>query len=153
MSIEERLTSLGITLPTPAKAVANYVPFAVSGHLLSISGQLPMGANGLAYEGIVGGDVSVEDGIQAARLCGINIIAQAKAACDGDLTRVKRIIRLGGFVAGVNGFSDQPKIINGASDLMVEVFDDAGRHSRSAVGVNGLPLGAPVEIDALIEIA
>ena len=152
MSIEERLVSLGITLPTPAKAVANYVPYVLSNGLLSISGQLPMGANGLVYEGIVGGDVSIENATEAARLCGINIIAQAKAACGGDLSRVKQIVKLGGFVAGVNGFSDQPKIINGASDLMVEIFGDAGRHSRSAVGVSGLPLGAPVEIDALIEI-
>lgn len=152
MSIEARLSELGITLPTPAAPVANYVPYVVTGNLVSISGQIPMGPNGIAYTGKVGAEVSEADAIKAARLCGLNILAQLKAACDGDLGRVVRIVKLGGFVNCTDGFGGQPGIINAASDLMVEVFGDKGRHSRSAVGTNALPLNVPVEIDALIEI-
>ncbi|WP_321390820.1 RidA family protein [Emcibacter sp.] len=151
---EQRLADLGITLPTPAKPVANYVPFVASGTLVSISGQIPLGADGkLAYVGKVGHDVDEETAVQAARLCAINIIAQAKAACDGNLSRVRRIIKLGAFVNCVDGFGGQPAIVNGASDLMVEVFGEEGKHSRSAVGTNALPMNVPVEIDALIEIS
>lgn len=152
MSIEDRLSELGIALPEPAAPVANYVPFVQTGNLISISGQIPMENGKPAFLGTVGDTVSLEDACTAARLCAINLIAQTKAACGGDMSRVRRIVKLGGFVNGINGFGDQPKIINAASDLMVDVFGDAGRHSRSAVGVNGLPLGVPVEIDALVEI-
>lgn len=152
MSIENTLAELGITLPEPAAPVANYVPFMISRNLISISGQLPMGSNGLEYVGKVGAAVTPDDAVKAARLCGINLIAQMKAACGGDLERVVRIVKLGGFVNGTDDYTGQPAVINGASDLMVEVFGDKGRHSRSAVGVSGLPLGASVEIDALVEI-
>ncbi|SDE33801.1 MULTISPECIES: RidA family protein [Kordiimonas] len=152
MSIEARLNELGIDLPTPVAPVANYVPFVRSGNLVSISGQIPMQDGKLAFEGKVGDPVSEDDAKAAARLCGINLIAQMKAACDGDLDRVVRVVKLGGFVNCTDGFGGQPQIINAASDLMVEVFGDKGRHSRSAVGVNALPLNVPVEIDALVEI-
>lgn len=152
MDIEARLSELGIVLPEAAAPVANYVPFVRTGNLVSISGQVPFQNGQVAVTGIVGDSVSVEDACTAARLCGLNLIAQMKAACDGDLNRVVRVVKLGGFVNGVNGFGQQPQVINAASDLMVAVFGDKGRHSRSAVGVNGLPLGAAVEIDALVEV-
>lgn len=152
MSIDARLAELGIDIPTPVAPVANYVPFVVSGNLVSVSGQIPMADGKLAFEGKVGDTVSEEDARAAARICGLNIIAQLKAACDGDLNRVKRIVKLGAFVNCVDGFGGQPQIVNAASDLMVEVFGDKGRHSRSAVGTNALPLNVPVEIDALVEI-
>lgn len=152
MSIEEKIQELGLSLPTPAVSVANYVPFVITGNLVSISGQLPMGPDGPAYTGKVGDDVSVEDATKAAKLCALNIIAQLKQALDGDLERVERVVRLGGFVNCIDGFAGQPAIINGASDVMVDVFGEKGRHSRAAVGVNALPLNVPVEIDALIEI-
>lgn len=152
MSVEQRLAELNLDIPTPVAPVANYLPFVRSGNIVSVSGQIPMKDGKLAYEGKVNDDVSLEDACAAARLCGLNIIAQLKAACDGDLNRVKRIVKLGGFVNCTDGFGDQPKVINAASDLMVDVFGDIGRHSRSAVGVNALPLNVPVEIDALVEI-
>ncbi|MFQ5346977.1 MAG: RidA family protein [Rhodothalassiaceae bacterium] len=151
MSVEERLAELGITLPAPGKALANYVPFVTSGRLVSISGQIPLTPEG-PVTGKVGADLDLEAAVAAARLCAIGIIAQAKAAGGGDLERVARIVRLGGFVNCVDGYTDQPKVINGASDLMVAVFGERGRHSRSAVGVNALPLNVPVEIDALVEL-
>ncbi len=153
MQIEKRLAELGITLPEPAAPVANYVPFVQYADLVSISGQIPIENGKPAFLGIVGADVSLEDACSAARLCAINLIAQMKAVCDGNLDRVQRVVKLGGFVNGINGFAQQPQVINAASDLMVDVFGDKGRHSRSAVGVNGLPLNVPVEIDALVEIA
>jgi enamine deaminase RidA (YjgF/YER057c/UK114 family) len=153
MSVEDRLSELNITLPEPATPVANYVPFVVSGNIVSISGQIPMGPDGLAFQGKVGQEVSEEGAKEAARLCALNLIAQIKAAAGGDLERIARIIKLGGFVNCVDGFGGQPQIINAASDLMVDVFGEKGRHSRSAVGVNALPLNVPVEIDALIELA
>ncbi len=149
---EKTLAKLGIALPQAAAPAANYVPFVISGNLLFVSGQLPMENGKIAISGTLGDSVSLEDGQKAARLCAINIIAQAKAAL-GDLDRVRRVVRLGGFVASANGFTDQPRVVNGASDLMVAVFGDAGRHARAAVGVNVLPLGAAVEIDAIIEFA
>ena len=152
MSIEDRLNGLGITLPEPAAPAANYVPFVRFGNLVSISGQLPMGPDGLAYQGKVGVDLSEEHARAAARLCAVNILAQAKRACDGDLERVRRVVKIGGFVNCVDGYGGQPGIINGASDLFVEVFGNKGRHSRFAVGTNALPFDAAVEIDALIEI-
>lgn len=152
MSIDSRLAELGIDIPTPVAPVANYVPFVVTGNLVSVSGQIPMQDGKLAFEGKVEDSVSIEDACAAARLCALNIISQLKAACDGDLNRVKRIVKLGAFVNCKDGFGGQPQIVNAASDLMVDVFGDKGRHSRSAVGTNALPLNVPVEIDALVEI-
>ncbi|MTJ79763.1 MAG: RidA family protein [Telmatospirillum sp.] len=150
--IEARLAELGIALPVAAAPAANYVSYVISGNQLVLSGQLPAKDGKLACLGRLGDGVSVEDGYQGARLCGINLIAQMKAAL-GDLDRVKRVVRLGGFVNCAPGFTDQPKVVNGASDLMVEVFGDAGRHARSAVGAPALPLGVAVEVDAIVEIA
>lgn len=151
-TVDARLTDMGIDIPTPASPVANYVGFVVTGNLVFISGQLPLKDGQLQYEGRLGESVSLEDGQAAARLCAINVIAQLKAACEGDLDRVKRIVRLGGFVNSVAGYKDQPKVINGASDLMAEVFADAGRHCRAAVSAGALPLDAAVEVDAIAEI-
>ena len=151
-TIDNKLHGLGIDLPQAAAPAANYVPWVISGNQVFISGQLPMEAGKIAVAGRLGDDVYLEDGQRAARLCAINILAQAKAAL-GNLDRVTRIVRLGGFVASADSFTDQPKVVNGASDLMVEVFGDAGRHARAAVGVNALPLGVAVEIDAIIEFA
>ncbi|HCR65305.1 MAG: RidA family protein [Oceanicaulis sp.] len=150
--IESRLKDLGLTLPEAAAPVANYVPYAQSGQTVHISGQISLGPDGLVT-GRLGDGVSLEDGQAAARLCALNLIAQIKAACGGDLGKVKRIVKLGGFVNAHPDFYDIPKVINGASDLMVEVFGDAGRHARSAVGVAVLPLNAAVEVDAVVEIA
>ena len=154
--IDARLQALGITLPNAPTSAANYVPFVQSGNLVFISGQLPMVDGKLTCVGQVGagGDdgVSLEQAIDAARVCALNLISQLKPACDGDLDRVVRVVRLGGFVASDNNFTDQPKVINGASDLMVDIFGDAGRHARAAVGVNTLPLGAAVEVEGLFVI-
>ena len=147
-SIDQRLSSLKIILPTPPQAVANYVPYAIAGNMVIISGQLPMKDGEVAFKGKVGQDLCLEEGQAAAHQCAINILTQLKMACEGDLSRVERCVRLGGFVNCGPDFTDQPKVINGASDLMVEVFGDAGRHARAAVGVNALPLGAAVEVEA-----
>ncbi|MBL4836107.1 MAG: RidA family protein [Kordiimonadaceae bacterium] len=152
MSIEATLKELGIDLPPPVAPVANYIPFVVTGNLVSISGQLPIKDGEIAYTGKVEEAVSIEEAGVAARLCGINLISQMKAACGGDLNRVKRVLKLGAFVNCKEGFGGQPQIINATSDLMVAVFGEKGRHSRSAVGTNALPRNVPVEIDALIEI-
>lgn len=151
MSIEARIAELGLTLPEPAKPVASYVSYVRSGDQITISGQLSNDANG-GIKGTVGVDVTPEQALEAARLCGLNLIAQIKAACDGDLDRVVRIVKLGGFVQAGPDFTAIPAVINGCSDLMVEVFGDAGKHARSAVGVYKLPLGFAVEIDAIVEI-
>ncbi len=150
-SPEERLAELGITLPTPIAPVANYVPLARTGNLLIVSGQLPMVNNQLFAIGRLGEEVDVETGKKAAYYCMINIIAQVKAEL-GDLSKVKKLVRLGGFVSGTPNFTQQATIINGASDLAVEVFGDAGHHSRAAVGVASLPLGACVEVEAMFEV-
>ncbi|MFC3050721.1 RidA family protein [Kordiimonas pumila] len=152
MTVEATLLDLGITLPEPTAPVANYVAFVRTGNIVSISGQIPMKDGALAYTGKVGDTVSIEDASSAARICAVNIIAQLKVACQGDLNRVVRIVKLGGFVNCIDGFSQQPQVINAASDLMVAVFGEKGKHSRSAVGTNALPLNVPVEIDALVEI-
>lgn len=149
-SPQDRLAALGIELPQPISPVANYVPFTRSGSLIHISGQVSVDANG-GIRGIVGQDVSLEQGQAAARLCAINLITQMKAACDGDLGRVKRVLKLGGFVQAGPDFFDIPKVVNGCSDLIVEVFGDLGRHARSAVGVYRLPLNFAVEVDAVVE--
>ncbi|GIX16508.1 MAG: hypothetical protein KatS3mg119_0694 [Rhodothalassiaceae bacterium] len=151
MDIDARLKELGIVLPEPAKSVANYVPYVLAGELLLISGQLPF-ADGRVITGRLGEDMSLAEGVAAARACGIGILAQIRAAVDGDWSRVRRILRLGGFVNSADSFTDQPKVVNGASDLMVEVFGEAGRHARAAVGVNTLPLGAAVEVEATVLI-
>ncbi len=148
--VEQRLAELGIVLPQPVAPVANYVPFVQTGNLIHISGQISLDANG-GLKGTVGANVDLETAQQGARLCGINLLAQMKAAA-GDLDRVKRVVKLGGFVQVSQDFIDIPKVINGCSDLMVEVFGDAGRHARSAVGVYKLPLGFSVEVDAVVEV-
>jgi enamine deaminase RidA (YjgF/YER057c/UK114 family) len=148
--IEARLKELGIALPAAAAAAANYVPFVATGNLVFVSGQLPFENGQLRHKGIVGAGVSVEDAQAAARLCALNLIAQVRTAV-GDLDMVARVIKLGGFVASAPNFTDQSKVVNGASDLMVEVFGDLGRHARAAVGVAALPLGVSVEIDGVFE--
>jgi enamine deaminase RidA (YjgF/YER057c/UK114 family) len=149
--VENRLTAIGVTLPAPNAPVANYVPFVRSGSLIYISGQVSVdGAGGV--RGVVGEDVDPERAQAAARLCAINLIAQMKAATGGDLDRVVRVVKLGGFVQAGPDFFDIPKVLNGCSDLMVEAFGDAGRHARSAVGVYRLPLNFAVEVDAVVEV-
>jgi len=149
--IEDRLAALGIALPQPNAPVANYVPFVQQGDLVHISGQVSTDASG-GIKGVVGEEVDAETAKRAARLCGINLIAQMKAACGGDLDRVARIVKLGGFVQVAAGFFEIPQVINGASDLMVEAFGDVGRHARSAVGVYRLPLNFAVEVDAVVAL-
>lgn len=150
-TIADRLNTMGIELPAPAAPVANYVPYVLFGSSLYISGQISMDGAGLTT-GKLGSDLTVEQGQIAARLCAINLIAQMNAACEGDLERVRRIVKLGGFVNAVPDFTEIPHVINGASDLMVEVFGDKGRHARSAVACPSLPLGASVEVDAVVEL-
>ncbi|MSP20977.1 MAG: RidA family protein [Alphaproteobacteria bacterium] len=150
--IDARLSDLGLTLPPPSPAVANYVPFVQSGAMVYVSGQLPMEAGKLQYTGKVGGALSIDDAKKAARLCAINILSQVKQAAGGDLDRVRRCVKLGGFVNAVTGFKDHPQVINGASDLVAEVLGEAGRHARFAVGADSLPLDAAVEIDAIFEL-
>ena len=149
--VDDRLRELGIELPSPIAPVANYVPFVISGNLLHISGQISTDASG-GIKGTVGADVDLETAQKAARICGVNLLTQMKIACDGDLDRVRRVVKLGGFVQAGPDFIDIPKVINGCSDLMVEVFGDAGRHARSAVGVYRLPLNFAVEVDAVVEV-
>ena len=151
MTVAARLTELNITLPEPAKAVANYVGWVRTGNMVHISGQLSNDASG-GIKGTVGDDVSPEQALAAARLCGINLLAQLSDALDGDLERVVRVVKLGGFVQAAGDFTAIPAVINGCSDLMVEVFGDKGRHARAAVGVYRLPLGFAVEVDAVIEV-
>ena len=151
MIVAARLAELNITLPEPAKAVANYVGWVRTGNLVHISGQLSNDASG-GIKGTVGDDVSPEQALAAARLCGINLLAQLSDALDGDLERVVRVVKLGGFVQAAGDFTAIPAVINGCSDLMVEVFGDKGRHARAAVGVYRLPLGFAVEVDAVIEV-
>lgn len=151
--VDMHIAQLGIELPTPAPPAGAYVPFVVAGRLLLVAGQLPMWNGTLKYDGRVGAELTLEDGIAAARLCGLNLVAQARAACDGDLDRVRRVLRLGGFVQAAPGFTDHPKVLNGASELMVEVFGQAGRHVRVAVGAASLPMAAAVEIEGMFDIA
>jgi enamine deaminase RidA (YjgF/YER057c/UK114 family) len=150
--VEARLAALGVVLPPAGAPVANYVPFVRSGDLLYISGQVSRDADG-GVTGVVGEAVDFETARRAARICGVNLIAQMKAACEGDLGRVKRVVKLSGFVQAGPDFFDIPQVVNGCSDLMVEAFGDAGRHARSAVGVYRLPLNYSVEVDAVVEIA
>ncbi|HEX4847056.1 MAG TPA: RidA family protein [Novosphingobium sp.] len=150
MSIEARLAELGITLPEPAAPVAAYVPVVIAGGLAHVSGQVSF-VDGVLVKGRLGEDVSLEQGVEAAQGCGLMILAQLKAAL-GSLDRVERVVKLGCFVNSSAQFTDQPKVANGASELMVAVFGDAGKHARSAVGVPTLPLGVAVEVDAIVAV-
>lgn len=153
MSITDRLKEKGIMLPTPPKAVASYVGFVKTGNFVFISGQLPMESGVLKYKGKVGLDIDLETAQAASKLCAINILAQLHAATEGRLETIKKIIRLGGFVNCTDSFTDQPKVINGSSDFIADIFGpDIGSHSRAAVGVNSLPLSACVEIEALVAV-
>jgi enamine deaminase RidA (YjgF/YER057c/UK114 family) len=149
--VEDKLAAAGVVLPQPNAPVANYVPFVRVGDLVHISGQVSLDASG-GIKGVVGEDVDLETAQKAARLCGLSLLAQMKAACDGDLDRVVRVVKLAGFVQAGRGFLEIPKVINGCSDLMVEAFGDAGRHARSAVGVYRLPMNFAVEVDAVVAI-
>ncbi len=150
--IEARLAALGIELPPPGKPGANYVPFVITGKLVFVSGQVPLAPDGVKFVGKVGKDYSIEEGQQAARLCAINILAMLKASV-GDLDKIARIVKVVGFVNAVPDFTDVHKVINGASDLITEVFgDEIGKHARSAIGMGTLPLGVAVEVEAVAEI-
>ena len=151
--IDARLKELGITLPTPATPAANYVPFVQTGALVFTAGQVTFNAQGkLEYVGKLGRDLGIDEGYQAARLCAINVLAAVRAACGGDLDRVVRCVKVVRFVNSTPDFTDQPKVINGASDLIVQVFGDKGKHARSAVGMGSLPLGVATEVEAIFEI-
>lgn len=152
-AIEDRLRERGLDLPPAPPPAANYVPYVISGDWVLISGQLPMQGGGVAVTGQLGHNLAIEDGQAAARLCALNVLAQAKAACEGDLDRVGRCLKLGGFVSCTPEFADHPKVINGASDLIAEVMGEAGRHARFAVGCASLPLNAAVEVEAIFELA
>ena len=150
--ITTRLAELGIELPEPAAPAANYIPFVVTGNLIFVSGQITVWNGELRHIGRLGENIDIDEGYQAARLCGLNLIAQAKAAAQGDLDKIKRVVKLGGFVNSTPDFTDQPKVANGASELMVAALGEAGKHARSAVGVPVLPLGAAVEVDAIVAV-
>ena len=152
-AIERRLGELGLELPELPAPAGNYVPCVRTGDLLFVSGQVPMVDGRIVVAGRLGEDVGIEEGQRAARICALNILAQAKAALDGDLSRLARCVKLGGFVACTADFSDHPKVINGASDLLVAVMGEAGRHARFAVGAPALPLGAAVEVEAIFALA
>ena len=151
-TVEKKLGGLGVVLTEPAAPVANYVPFVRSGNLLFVSGQICLEAGKLVAKGQLGAGVSVEDGQKAARVCAINLLAQVKVAL-GDLDKVVRVVRLGGFVNSAPDFLDGPKVLNGASDLMVQVFGDKGRHARTTVGVSSLPSDAAVEVEGVFEVS
>lgn len=151
-NIEARLAEKGIIIPGAAAPAANYVPYIVTGNLVFVAGQVPFENGEIRRKGIVGRDLDLEEAQESARICALNLVAQVKAACGGDLDRVVRVVKLGGFVACTAEFNDHPKVINGASDLMVDVFGAAGQHARFAVGASSLPLGVPVEIDGIFEI-
>jgi enamine deaminase RidA (YjgF/YER057c/UK114 family) len=150
--IEARLQELGIALPAPPKPVASYVPYTISGNLVFISGQVPIADGAVKYVAKLGADGGVEIGQAAAQLCAINLLAQLKAACGGDLDKVVRCLKLGVFVNATPDFTQQPEVANGASDLIAAVFGEAGKHARAAVGVGSLPRGVAVEVDAIFEI-
>lgn len=151
--IETRLKELGIELPSPPRPVASYVPYTVCGNLVFISGQVTLAADGLKYVGTLGKDLTIEDGKAAARLCAINVLAQLKAACDGDLDKVRRCVKVTAFINAVPGFTQHPEVANGASDLFVEVLGEAGKHARAAVGAGSLPRNVACEVEAIFEIA
>ena len=149
---EENIKNLGLNIPDLPKALANYVPYKIIGKTIYISGQAPVHNGELIYKGKVGSDISIEEGIEAAKLCVINIIAALKTGLEGDWDKLDSFVKLTGFVNCQDNFTDQPKIINGASDMLVEIFGDQGRHARVAVGSNALPLGIAVEIDAIVQL-
>jgi enamine deaminase RidA (YjgF/YER057c/UK114 family) len=151
--IEAKLAELGITLPVPMAPLANYVPSVVTGNLVFVSGQVPAVDGTIAVTGKVGQDLNIEQGKAAARQCLINVLVHLKAACGGDLDRVRRVVRLGGFIAASPYFTDHAQVMNGASDLAVAVFGEAGRHARTTIGVPSLPIDAPVEVEGVFEIA
>jgi len=151
-NIDKRLKDLGIAIPEPAAPVANYVGWVRSGNLVFTSGQLPLKDGTFQFQGKVGGEISLDEARQAAGICAVNVIAQVKAALGNDLDRVRRVVKLVVFVNGAPEFTDHPKVANGASDLMVEVFGDKGRHARSAVGAGSLPLNAAVEVEGVFEV-
>jgi len=153
MNIADKLQELGLELPSAAAPAANYVPYVVSGKQIFISGQIPFLNGEAMHQGRVGDDLSIEQGAEAAKACALNILAQANAAVDGDWSKIKRLVKLGGFVQATQGFKDQPEVINGASNLFVEVLGDSGRHARFAVSAADLPRGVAVEIDAIFELA
>ncbi len=150
--IEARLAALGIVLPAPVNPAGNYVGDVVTGNLVFTAGQIPVENGERKFIGKLGGDMTVEQGQQAARLCALNVLVRLKAACGGDLDRIARIVKVVGFVNATPDFGDHPKVINGASDFFVEVFGEAGRHARSAVGMGSLPFGVAVEVEAVAEI-
>ena len=152
-AIEQRLAAHGLELPDAPAPAANYVPYTVSGKLLFVAGQLPFKSGQVAVTGRLGKDVSLEQGQEAARICALNLLAQAKAACGGDLSRLARCLKLGGFVSCTPEFADHPAVINGASDLMVQAMGKAGQHARFAVGCASLPRGAAVEVEGIFELA
>ncbi|HEV2913007.1 MAG TPA: RidA family protein [Pyrinomonadaceae bacterium] len=149
---EEALSKLGLVIPEPSIPVANFAPYAVTGKLVYVSGQIPMRDGKVSFVGKLGREFSVEEGQEAARACALNTLSVIRHACGGDLDRVVRCVRLGGFINSTSEFADQPKVMNGASDLMVAVFGERGRHARVAVGVNTLPFNVAVEVDAIFEI-
>ena len=152
MNFENKIKELKINLPEAKPPVGSYVATKIVGNLLYISGQISIAENGELIKGKIGEDLSVEDGYQAAERCGLSIISQAKEACNGDLSKIKSCVKLTGFVNSTNNFTEQPKVINGASDLIASVFGDAGMHTRAAVSTNSLPLGVSVEVDAIFEL-
>ena len=149
---DENIKNLGLNIPELPKALANYVPFKIVGKTMYISGQAPVRNGEMIYKGKVGSDITIEEGIEAAKLCVINIIAAVKTGLEGDWNKLDSFVKLTGFVNCQDSFTDQPKLINGASDMLVEIFGDQGRHARVAVGSNALPLGISVEIDAIIQL-
>jgi enamine deaminase RidA (YjgF/YER057c/UK114 family) len=151
--IELKLAELDITLPSPMSPIANYVPYVVTGSLVVVSGQMPAVDGRIAITGKVGAGLSIDRGMEAARLCFINVLVHLKAACGGDLDRVKRVVRLGGFIASPPEFSKHAQVMNGASDLAVTVFGEAGRHARTTIGVPALPADAAVEVEGMFEIS
>ena len=151
-SIESKLAGLGVTLPAPGAPGGNYVPYVVVGDLVFMAGQVAREGGRMKYTGKVGKDLSIEQGQEAARLCAVNLLAQLKEACGGDLDRVERCVRLGGFVNSPLDFYDHPKVVNGASDLMVAVMGERGQHARTAVGVSALPLDSAVEVEAVFQL-
>jgi enamine deaminase RidA (YjgF/YER057c/UK114 family) len=151
-TIDARLAELGIELPEAAAPAANYVPYVVTGNLVMVSGQIPMSGGEIKGIGKVGREVSTEEAAGIARICALNLIAQAKAACGGDLDKIARVVKLGGFVNCIDDYTQQPEVVNGASNLMVDVFGEAGRHARFAVGTNALPRGVAVEVEGVFEL-
>ena len=152
MSVEEKLKELKVNLPNPANPVGSYVAVKIVGKLIYISGQISMNENGELIKGKLGKDLKTEDGYNAAKRCALNIISQTKKICNNDLSKIKSCVKLTGFVNSTDDFIEQPKVINGASDIIVSIFGDSGKHTRAAVSVNSLPLGVAVEVDAIFEL-